>query len=290
MKRTNFTYDNSRAVACVNFKGGLGNLMWQYAFLYVLAKTKGLYPIIPVNFKLLDVFNVQPTTIQKTPKRYKTCSQLPRHGERWGLSYDEDLVKVPSHTNVKYDGYFQSWKYWIKFEDEIRDIFQFNDSMKESASSQFGDILQEMNFDRKGVVVGVHVRRGDYATKGHKKYGKLTPNATYYKNAITYFRKRFQNVLFILSSDEIWWPIKVLESETDIYYVRGNSAAEDMALLSLANHTIMSVGTYGWWIGWITRGITVYYKHIFVPGSEFAKEFRNNSIEDFIYPGWIGME
>lgn len=245
VKRLNFTYVRSTAVACVNFKGELGNLMLQYAFLYVMAKTKNLCPIISVDFKLLVVFNVQHTTLSDIKKRYSTCSALQRRVERWGLSYDENLINIPANQNVRFDGYFQSWKYWIDHEDEIRDIFRFNVSIRNYASSQFRNILREMNFDRTGVVVGVHVRRGDYATKGHKEYGKLTPNATYYKNAMSYFRKRFPNVLFIVSSDEIWWPIKVLETEKNVYYVRGNSAAEDMALLSLANHTIMSVGTYG---------------------------------------------
>jgi galactoside 2-L-fucosyltransferase 1/2 len=105
-----------------------------------------------------------------------------------------------------------------------------------------------------------------------------------------YFKKKYTNVLFVVGSNDIDWSKKSLASERNVYYSIGNSPAEDIALLSLANHTIMSVGTFGWWIGWMARGTSIYYKHIFRPGSEFAKEFRNNSTDDFIYPGWIPME
>ncbi|XP_056021611.1 galactoside alpha-(1,2)-fucosyltransferase 2-like isoform X3 [Ostrea edulis] len=94
----------------------------------------------------------------------------------------------------------------------------------------------------------------------------------------------------LVGSNDIKWDEEALGAEENVYFSRGLSAAEDMALLSLANHTIMSVGTYGWWIGWMARGTTVYYKHIFVPGSDFSKEFKDNSTEDFVYPGWIPMD
>ncbi|XP_061174162.1 galactoside alpha-(1,2)-fucosyltransferase 1-like [Saccostrea echinata] len=267
--------------------------MLQYAFLHIAAKINLLIPIIPENFELSDIFYIYDKTPPEIKDRKAVCSRLPLRVERWGLSFDEDLLSVPCCKSVQFDGYYQSWKYWIKYEEEIRDLFVFKNSIREKALSQFQNIMLIMNFDisKKGnIVVSIHIRRGDYATKGHLKYGKITPNATYYLNAMKYFRDKYENVLFIVGSNDIEWSKKALNRESNVYFSTGLSAAEDMALLSLANHTIMSVGTYGWWIGWMARGTTVYYKHIFVPGSEFSKEFRNNSTKDFVYPGWIPMD
>ncbi|XP_061181961.1 galactoside alpha-(1,2)-fucosyltransferase 2-like [Saccostrea echinata] len=292
LKRETFSYNDSKEIVCVNFKGRLGNLMIEYVFLYIIAKIKRLYPIVPENSELFEIFNIQRTTLSAIKKPKNACSKLPLQKERWGLSYDENLLSVPPSKGVRFDGYYQSWKYWIKYEEEIRDIFTFKESIRKKAYTQMRDILNQMKFiaNKDNVVVSVHIRRGDYATKGHYKYGKLTPNETYYANAMDYFKNRYRKVLFIVGSNDLEWSKKALANETNVYYSTGNSAAEDIALLSLANHTIMSVGTFGWWIGWMARGTSIYYKNIFRPGSDFAKEFRNNSVDDFIYPGWIPME
>ncbi|XP_062615902.1 galactoside alpha-(1,2)-fucosyltransferase 2-like [Saccostrea cucullata] len=292
VKKHIFIYTQVEDIVCVNFKGRLGNLMVEYVFLYITAKLKMLYPILPENSELVQVFNIQNTTLSAINKTPKACSKLPLYKERWGLSYDEKLLSVPPSKGVRFDGYFQSWKYWIKYEEEIRDILTFKEPIRKKAYTQMREILNQMKFNasKNNVVVSIHIRRGDYATAGHFKYGKLTPNETYYQNAMKYFKTKYQNVLFIVGSNDIGWSKKALANETSVYYSTGNSPAEDMALLSLANHTIMSVGTFGWWIGWMARGTSIFYKNIFRPGSGFAKEFRNNSIDDFIYPGWIPME
>ncbi|XP_061182271.1 galactoside alpha-(1,2)-fucosyltransferase 2-like [Saccostrea echinata] len=292
VKKELFSYNDSTDIVCVNFKGRLGNLMIQYIFLYIIAKIKKLYPIVPDNSELFQVFNIQNTTLSAMKQPNATCSKLPQHKERWGLSYDENLLSVPPSKGVRFDGYFQSWKYWIKYEEEIRDIFTFKEPIRKKANTQMRNILNQMNFivNKDNIVISIHIRRGDYATEEHYKYGKLTPNETYYKNAMNYFKKRYRSVLFVVGSNDMKWSKRALGTEKNVYYSIGNSAAEDMALLSLANHTIMSVGTFGWWIGWMARGTSIYYKNIYRAGSDFAEEFRNDSIEDFIYPGWIPME
>ncbi|XP_052686289.1 galactoside alpha-(1,2)-fucosyltransferase 2-like [Crassostrea angulata] len=279
-------------IACVRFQGRLGNLMMEYVFLYVVAKMKHLYPVVPENSELFQIFDIEKTTLTAIGKSADSCAKLPVYKERWGLSYDEKLHAVPPYKSVKFDGYFQSWKYWIKYENEIRNLLRFKNPIKQKAFTQMRDIIDKMKFEinKESVIVSIHIRRGDYVTEEHYKYGKLTPNETYYANAMQYFKTRHKNILFVVGSNDIDWSKKALAKEKNVYYSTGNSPAEDIALLSLANHTIMSVGTFGWWIGWMAQGTSIYYKNIFRPQSDFAKEFRNNSIDDFIYPGWIPME
>ncbi|XP_048737936.1 galactoside alpha-(1,2)-fucosyltransferase 2-like [Ostrea edulis] len=280
-------------IVCVKFQGRLGNLMLEYGFLHAVSKLKSLSPVLPENFELLNVFNISDATPRYVQDRAAVCAELPIRIERWGLSYDGNLFSVPSGESVQFSGYYQSWRYWITIEDEIREMFQFKTSIRRKALSEFHRIMLFMEFDisqENNIVVSIHVRRGDYATEGHLKYGKITPNASYYINAMTYFRNKYRNVLFIVGSNDIEWSKTALGSESNVYFSTGLSAAEDMALLSLANHTIMSVGTYGWWIGWMARGTTVYYKNMFVPGSNFSKEFKDNSTVDFVYPGWTPMD
>ena len=58
----------------------------------------------------------------------------------------------------------------------------------------------------------------------------------------------------------------------------------DLVLLSLCNHSIMTVGTFGWWGSWLTNGTVVYYDYQNKPGSYFARRMRT---EDFFPPSWI---
>lgn len=292
LKRVTFNISKTPEIVCIDFTGRLGNLMYGYAFLYAMARSKGLFPVIPDDSSLSKFFNVQNTTLSSIGKSKKACATLPSYKERWALSYDEKLTQVPQIKGANFFGYFQSWKYWIPFEEEIRDVFQFNEPIKSKAVAQFNAILRQRHFTigRESVVVSIHVRREDYLSKENIKFGYLIPNATYFRKAMRYFRKKFKNVFFIVGSNDIPWCREALAGEPNVHFSVGNSAVEDMALLSLSNHTIASVGTYGWWIGWMAGGITLYYKNMFVPGSDFAKTFRNESTEDFIYPGWILME
>lgn len=279
-------------IACIGFRGRLGNLMFQYAFLYSVSMSKGLYPVISDNFLPGDVFRINKTTLQVLGENHASCGTVKSYTERWPCSFDDRIIQVPFLTSAKFNGYFQSWKYWIQYENNLREIFRFQDTIARRANKQLNDILSTLDFpccSKNSTLVGVHIRRGDYTSKAVNKYGQITPNISYYLNAMNYFENLYPTVLFIVASDDLKWSKNGLKNKTNVYISTGNSGPEDMALLSLTNHTIMSVGTFGWWAAWMTRGTTLYYKQVFAPGSRYAKDF-NNDPSNYIYPGWIPME
>ena len=69
-------------------------------------------------------------------------------------------------------------------------------------------------------------------------------------------------------------------------YSPGVSSERDLALMSYCNHTIMTVGTFGWWAGYLAGGITVYYKDFPAPGGNLERWF---SRDDFFPPEWVGL-
>ena len=71
-----------------------------------------------------------------------------------------------------------------------------------------------------------------------------------------------------------------------VIFSEGHGAEEDLAILSSCNHTIMTVGTYGWWAGYLAGGITVYYRNFPAKGSELVPWF---SREDHFPPDWVGL-
>ena len=75
-------------------------------------------------------------------------------------------------------------------------------------------------------------------------------------------------------------------SKAVVVFSEGHRAEEDLAILSSCNHTIMSVGTYGWWAGYLAGGITIYYRNFPRRGAELMPLF---SRADFFPPEWIGF-
>jgi Glycosyl transferase family 11 len=79
--------------------------------------------------------------------------------------------------------------------------------------------------------------------------------------------------------------LQILVNET-VVYSPGVSGEQDLAILSQCNHTIFTVGTFGWWAGYLAGGMTIYYKNFPAPQSQFERQF---SKLDFFPPEWIGL-
>ena len=73
---------------------------------------------------------------------------------------------------------------------------------------------------------------------------------------------------------------------TQIIFSPGFDDGQDLALLSQCNHTIMTVGTFGWWAGYLAGGITVYYNNFPAKNSVLYFQFRE---KEFFPPDWIGL-
>ncbi|XP_052100850.1 galactoside alpha-(1,2)-fucosyltransferase 2-like isoform X1 [Mytilus californianus] len=282
---------NRQKFLCIDFHGGMANQMFMYAFGLSMSMQRNLQYIVPKGMMLTEIFNIKPNTFKDYGYHSGSCFCTHRKEDTLDCGYDSSFEKLPSE-DLSFLGYFQSWKYWIQYENDVRKAFTFKPWISEMADKQIRNIMTKRNVSyNDGItLVGVHVRNGDYSKKHFAKFGyKLAP-ASYLKNALDFFRNRFDKVLFIVCTNDLNWTSQIIGKEKDIYLTpAGNPASVDMALLSLTNHTVMTVGTYGWFIAWLTRGITIHYKYPYVNGSGFSKQFHSN-YSDHFYPGWIAME
>ncbi|XP_071167957.1 galactoside alpha-(1,2)-fucosyltransferase 2-like isoform X1 [Mytilus edulis] len=274
---------------CVNFVGGLANHMFQYAFGYAMAESRNSQLIVQRTNMITQYFDISSNTFEDHGYNSETCWCFRTRENDKNCGYDEGMDRLPLN-DLSIIGYVQSWKYWRKNENKVRKLFTFNDNITTEAQNQLRSILTQKNIKitQDQVIVGVHIRNGDY-TRTFGGYGYNIAPKEYIFSAMKYFKEKFINPFFIVCTNEVIWTKRVLSGMTDVYISEGNSAPVDMALLSLTNHTIMTVGTYGWMVAWLTRGITIYYKYPYVQGSEFASQFHSN-YSDHFYPGWIAME
>ena len=175
---------------------------------------------------------------------------------------DDRLFKLDNRVNVKLNGFLVCWTYFKDVVDNVRESLKFQDSIQFEASAFLRDVTPSdwKTSNVAFVHVGIHVRRGDLVNKGIRSLGYMVAPSDYYAHAMDYFRKMFQKVLFVVCSDDIPWVKEKLKSDR-IVFSEKHSHLVDLAILASCNHTIMSVGTFGWWGAWLAGGQTVHYKN-----------------------------
>ena len=206
-----------------------------------------------------------------------------------GAGYFESWMyhAIPKEVDVCICCYFQSYKYFQGMEDEVRQMLKPSTTYVKKASMYMKMIAKRSRKRTKPkTFVGVHVRRGDMATRDAWKSGRLAGNAEYIRTAMNYYRTHFDNVHFIICSDDIHWCRANIKSGSDVSFSNSGDYRFDFVLLSQCDHSIMTVGTFGWWSSWLSNGTVVYYDYQNKPGSYFERRLRN---DDFFPPTWIPM-
>ena len=265
----------------------LGNCLFKLAASYGIAQMNHRKLVMTPKFfdKIKHFLNINCLNVEITQKPKGINSVEPPYYE-----FKPEMEHLPN-TDVKL-GYLQVMKYFLPYSSLLRDRLIIKDNLVSSTQNHFHSLRAPSN----STFVGIHVRRGDKTNKRNVARGQLIPRPPYLKNAMTYFLSKYTNVHFIVCSDEIDWcrqnetylQKEMLNSiaKYDIHFSPGKSAEWDMALLAQCNHSIVTVGTYGWWGAWFAGGETIYFNHPFKKGSRDGTFFA----DDYFWPTWIGMD
>lgn len=255
----------------VRFKGGLGNQMFQYAFVEALrsqgrevACNLGFYRNNPnaMPFVLNDIFyNVDLNEvddrifceIDERWKKIKCCSEkmalfekdLARRFfwvEKGHCLFDENIFLTQNCTFV---GYWQTEKYFLNIRERILQCFEF--LVKEKKLEKMSRNINLNDF------VSVHVRRGDFLQIETHNVCTLT----YYLNAIKYVKEMLDDVKFIFFSDDVEWIKQNFHEENMIICEAGMFDCYedwyDMYLMTQCKGNIISNSSFSWWGAWLNK-------------------------------------
>ena len=142
------------------------------------------------------------------------------------------------------------------FKADMRREFTFAAALQDEAQ----EFLRHARGNRSSVTfIGFHVRRTDFEAYVRKKYGRTLPDVEYFDRALAYYRERFADALFIVCSDDLDFVTERLRvKQNDDIVIAGNrdigDPGRDMALLSACNHSVVTVGTYGFWGAYLAGG------------------------------------
>ncbi len=259
----------------VKLMGGLGNQMFQYAAARSLALEKGTWVYLDPSFLYedskgrwtqrdyeLDIFNIQYKFERSGRIRFlrslNTKSLRTRISDSpfWIFPYRNfyqadhafhpELFNYPKNTYLH--GYFQSEKYFVAHQAQIRKGFEFLEPAKERNA----EVLKQI---RETMAISVHVRRGDYVSLAAASEFHGLMGVDYYKAAVEHILhgENFSPTFFVFSDDPQWVKENIkLDGET--VYVDWNSGKqsfEDMRLMSNCKHHVIANSSFSWWGAWL---------------------------------------
>ncbi|KAK3591716.1 hypothetical protein CHS0354_019481 [Potamilus streckersoni] len=267
---------------CPTFIGRLGNNMFQYAASYGIAFDNGKRLLIAKQSLIATYFQVD---ANMTEDALQQCSTFPVYtSPNWGIYNPPFSDGILKNDNIRTEGYFQSYKYFLQVKESIKKQFlSFKGRTKalnilDKIRKKFSVKEEMTNFS----LIGVHIRRGDKVYANNR----LAPKE-YFIQAMGYFTSKYENPVFVVSSEDIKWARNAVPSYYNAVFLSQSSTPDiDLAILSMCDHIIISVGSYGWWAAYLNRGEVVYYKSWIISGSDLDKDFKH---EDYYPPEWIPM-
>ncbi|MBC8442614.1 MAG: alpha-1,2-fucosyltransferase [Proteobacteria bacterium] len=258
--------------------GYLGNAMFQYSALLGIANKKG-YEVCYDDTKkgtmvtLHDVFNLNKYTQMPSHEQVHSIRKIWKEPN---FHFNEDAFSV--EDNVGLNGYFQSEKYFKHIEDDIRSEFKFSDVITKECESK---ISQAHENDK--TVISIHVRLGDYKALEHVYIPLLrTP---YYNTAIEYIDNNIKGEkLFVIFSDEINTCRNIFRGD-QFAFAEGGTPEQDMCLMSMCDHNIISNSSFSWWSAWLNKNKdkkVIAPIEWFAPNKKESKDTKDLYCEDWI--------
>ncbi|XP_068099068.1 galactoside alpha-(1,2)-fucosyltransferase 2-like isoform X4 [Hyperolius riggenbachi] len=263
--------------------GRLGNHMGEYATLYALAKSnkRQAFILSDMHNYLAPIFKITLPVLHNN-----VASQVPFQ-EYWIHDWMSEEYNHIDESFIKFTGYPCSWTFFHHLRDEIRKEFTIHDYLKNEANQ----VLENIKGSRKNATfIGVHVRRGDYLNVMPNVWKGVVADRGYLETAMNYFRGKYKEPIFVVTSNGMdWCKENIDNSKGDVFFSGdGNESTpgKDFALLASCNHTIMTIGTFGFWASYLVGGETIYLTNFTLPESEFLKLFHYDAA---FLPEWKGI-
>ncbi|XP_053398444.1 galactoside 2-alpha-L-fucosyltransferase Sec1-like [Mercenaria mercenaria] len=257
-----------------DYRGRIGNQMFQIASLVGLAYKYDVISVIPKMFPLAKYFELPNIINLKLNKLYNTVKCVCRKS----AAFCNCAKEFNSEKNVTLYGYLQSWKHFKESNEVIKTVFKFKTKHLFNAK-RFLSNVSIADFQ----LVCIHIRRGDITSKAKIAEGYAVAGLDYIEKAKQFFINKYSKVQFLVVSDDKAWCRRHLRN---VSISPLTDPGDEMALMTLSDHVVITAGTFGWWGAWLSGGTTVYFSKHPRPGSPLDSRMNK---EDYYPPSWIGM-
>lgn len=270
------------------FMGGLGNQIFEYAFLETYVRRK--FP----KHKIYGVYNKKKLSEHYGLEinKWFNVNMPPRS---WWVDILTALLYVYKKINPQTTMLDLNQNNCINKNALLFYPNKFNKCFVPNTSDWLRWKINEQNLSfinkktlediRSSYSVFIHVRRGDYLSPQYKSIFEGCCTLDYYKQAIAHACSVNSNLKFFCFSDDIQWAKQNLILNEDSVYIDWNVGADsplDMFLMSQCKAAIIANSTFSYW------GARLGSSKEFVC---YPKRWMNipNMIQDIIPNDWLGF-
>jgi len=282
----------------IHLKGGLGNQLFQIfaTIAYALEHTHEF--IFPYSDKLHTGL-VRPTywsNLLRSLIVYTAANpqfmhlnsqinQLPVYREPH-FNYAK-IPPVDANIGFALDGYYQSFKYFEKYETRIYQVINL-ESQQTQIKQDFSDYLGN------AFTINMHFRLGDYKYK--QEYHPVMPKEYYEKALNAIFSNIIPTttirVLYFCEAEDNEYVNQVIQylkstiSEYSVEFVKADDNIEDwkqLLLMSCCNSHIIANSSYSWWGAYLCPEKN---KQVCYPSKWFGPAMGNVVMDDMYPSNW----
>lgn len=255
--------------------GGMGNQLFSYWTGVVYALKNNKQAIFPRKNYLENFLDLPVQTGKDSPLKNIVQTSFIKNYIYQFTGNGSSAHHVRSDKEYIYiNGYVQSWKNFIGYENYIREHTKF----KEKMSDKNNEIALKMQRENS---VAIHVRRGDYVEQG---YILLTKE--YYEKAVEYMVSNLENPHFYVFSNDINWTKENIKINYLHTYVDWNKDdVSDFRLMMHAKNFIIANSTYSWWASFLGQNDD---KIIIAPDK--LSSFALNWFKSLLAPNFVVIE
>lgn len=252
----------------VTLSGGLGNQMFQYAF--ILHLMRGGARVFPYfgklrrygehnGYELGRVFGIALPAACRTLDRVLSVplagglvrhALFPRKYRERGLSdYAANAALRGRHAATRFTGYWQSERFFADVADEVRRLYRFDHHRLNPDSLRLAEALRGAED-----TVSLHVRRGDYwHADGTPTDLAAAVGEDYYDRALAYLAAVTGRSLrvWVFSDDAAWCRRRFPAHFSVVDWNHGRDSWQDMCLMSLCRHHVVANSSFSWWGAWL---------------------------------------
>ena len=209
-----------------------------------------------------------------SPHKRKTYQECHYH-------FDQNFFNA--NKEVYLQGYWMSWKYFHKYDQQVREAFTIEKDLVNHLSN-FVNEIQSSNS------VSIHIRRTDYKTDPLMKKLKGEIPVAYYQKAVTRICDQYKDVKLYFFSDDIEWVKQNLSfTELPVHYIDKtitSSAIEDFYLMAQCKHNIISNSTFSWWAAFLNAN----ENNMVIAPKKWYSDASHYNYKDVYPQDWIIVE
>ena len=285
-------------ISC-NLMGGLGNQLFQIAAALAYSIQYDISCVFPYSEELTigqsrptywDTFllELKPYTTHYTNNLMvtnETLFNLPKYHEP---SFEYKQIQRPQHTNTNdfmLSGYFQSYKYFEKYQNDIFDIIRI-DAHQYTVKKEYPQYFTENSYK----LISIHFRLGDYK---HKQEFHPVLCYEYYEKAFELILSNELQKYTILyccekeDNDHCLNVINRLKEKFGIHqFIKVDDEIDDwkqLLIMSCCNINIIANSSFSWWAAYFN---SYEDKIVIYPNIWFGHKIHNNT-NDMFPPEWI---